>query len=475
MKIAFLHYHLKTGGVTTVIKQQLAAIDKKWQTVVFTGLPLADPFPADVVYTPELGYSSQYRTNFNPDDVAETIFHAINQKFKGPCDVLHVHNPVLAKNKRFLEILNSLQKRRITLFLQIHDFAEDGRPRDYFTDEYPPNCHYGVVNQRDYNILLAAGLKENGLHLLANSFNPDQFDHLSPKYKIARPFVLYPVRAIRRKNIGEAILLSLFIGSHRSLVITLPPNSPEDKRSYEGWKAFVKNCNLNVEFEKGLDQDFNSLVLAADSLVTTSITEGFGFSFLEPWLFNKLLWGRSLPDICRDFIYKGLRLEHLYTALLVPMDWIDRHRFTQRWVDCVQKAYYLFNLPIDEVLISQAFDAMIENDVIDFGILDEAAQKEIITRLISSKSAVEKLVRLNPFLSMPGNVSNSHDLVQDNRRVIEENYNPAAYRQKLFSIYHKVAVRPVEHRIDKVALAKAFLDLAHFSLLKWGDYIDEMI
>jgi hypothetical protein len=29
MKIAFLHYHLKTGGVTTVLKQQLVAIGKK--------------------------------------------------------------------------------------------------------------------------------------------------------------------------------------------------------------------------------------------------------------------------------------------------------------------------------------------------------------------------------------------------------------------------------------------------------------
>ncbi len=472
MKIAFLHYHLKTGGVTTVIKQQLAAIGKKWQTVVFTGLPPAQPFPADFVYIPELGYSSQHQTDFNPDDVAKTIFDAINQKFKGQCDVLHVHNPVLAKNRRFLEILNSLQKRGLTLFLQIHDFAEDGRPRDYFTDEYPSNCHYGVVNQRDYDILLAAGLSENGLHLLANSINPGQFGHLSPKHKFERPFVLYPVRAIRRKNIGEVILLSLFIGSHRSLAITLPPNSPEDKKSYEGWKTFVENCNLNVEFEKGLDQDFNTLVLSADSLVTTSITEGFGFSFIEPWLFNKLLWGRSLPDICRDFTHRGLRLDHLYNALRIPMDWIDRRRFTQRWVDCAQHAYHLFSLSIDEVSTYQAFDRITENDVIDFGILDEVAQKEIIIRLISSKLAVEKLVRLNPFLSMSGNVSCNDDLVQDNRRVIEENYNPAAYRQKLFSIYHKVAARPVQHRIDKVTLAKAFLDLAHFSLLKWGDYVD---
>jgi hypothetical protein len=58
-----------------------------------------------------------------------------------------------------IKILKSLQKRGVNLFLQIHDFAEDGRPFDYFADEYPADCHNGVINQRDYEILLAAGLK----------------------------------------------------------------------------------------------------------------------------------------------------------------------------------------------------------------------------------------------------------------------------------------------------------------------------
>jgi len=29
MKIAFLQYHLKTGGITTVLKQQLVAVGEK--------------------------------------------------------------------------------------------------------------------------------------------------------------------------------------------------------------------------------------------------------------------------------------------------------------------------------------------------------------------------------------------------------------------------------------------------------------
>ena len=106
-----MHYHLKTGGVTTVLKQQLDAIGKKWPALVLTGLPPETSFPADVVHIPEIGYSSQYKKPIDPEDVAESIINAICNKFNGLCDVLHVHNPTLAKNKHFLEILNLCRKK----------------------------------------------------------------------------------------------------------------------------------------------------------------------------------------------------------------------------------------------------------------------------------------------------------------------------------------------------------------------------
>jgi hypothetical protein len=34
MKIAFLHYHLKTGGVTTVLRQPVETIGAKYQSAV---------------------------------------------------------------------------------------------------------------------------------------------------------------------------------------------------------------------------------------------------------------------------------------------------------------------------------------------------------------------------------------------------------------------------------------------------------
>jgi hypothetical protein len=470
MKIAFIHYHLKTGGVTTVLKQQLNAISDRCQTLVLSGLLPQAPFPARVIRIPGLAYSSQYRGQLDPGDTAQSILEAIHTEFNGPCDVLHVHNPTLAKNNHFLKILKSLQREGTRLLPRIHDFAEDGRPQDYFAEPYPTDCHYSVINGRDYDILRKAGLKPKGLHLLANTVTHPRKAPL-PEH-LPKPMALYPVRAIRRKNIGEAILLSLFFKTERTLSITLPPNSAADTKSYNSWKAFVINRHLKVEFDRGLSQDFTSSVMSADYLITTSITEGFGFSFLEPWLYGKMLWGRKLPDICQDFEQKGIHLQHLYDRLLVPVDWFDLHRFRTRWVNSVQDACRRFSHRIDDNHIQQAFELCTQGGNIDFGMLDEGSQKKVIDELIGDPKNSEVLVRLNPFLANPGNVSDKNSLIRHNRAAVDQRFNQNQYGRILAETYDRVAHRPVKQSIDKRVLVSAFLDLERFSLLKWSDFAE---
>jgi hypothetical protein len=42
----------------------------------------------------------------------------------------------------------------------------------------------------------------------------------------------------------------------------------------------------------------------------------------------------------------------------------------------------------------------------------------------------------------------------------------------MLNLYNKVVTTPVKQRIDKTALATAFLNLEEFSLLKWGEYVE---
>ena len=353
--------------------------------------------------------------------------------------------------------------------MQIHDFAEDGRPLAYFAEDYPANCHYGVINMRDYETMLKAGLKKKGLHRIANAVSPYNIDRQS---MIKKSNVLYPIRAIRRKNIGEAVLLSMFFKQQQRLIITLPPNSPADFDSYEGWKAFVRDQNLNVEFDKGLTHDFQTMVMSTEFLITTSITEGFGFSYLEPWIMGKLLWGRKLPAICRDFEMNDIRLNHLYNKLSVPVEWIGLKQFFEKWSSCVSKISKYFSIAITKTVIQNAFDSITRDGIIDFGVLDEASQKAAILTLIASRKNSEKLIQLNPFILRSGSIPEHRELIKSNQEAILQHYNLKRYGKRLREIYRKVSNSPVRHRIDKTALVSDFFNLEEFSLLKWSDYVE---
>jgi hypothetical protein len=466
MKIAFIHYHLKTGGVTTCLKQQLKALKSHCDMCVITGELPPDVFPAKTIYVPELAYSSVYRKPYAPEKVAAKVIQKIRTHFDGPCDIVHVHNPLLAKNSKFLWFLKLLQQEGLNLLLQVHDFAEDGRARLYFHEDYPTDCHYCVVNSRDYQILLKCGLKKQGLHQL---FNCVSLPQLPPEPVAEEPYIVYPIRAIRRKNIGEAILLSLFFDAQERLAITLPPNSAADMVSYEAWKAFAAKYRLPIEFDQGLDTPFETIVGSARYLLTTSITEGFGFSFLEPWLYHKYVSGRKLDDICNDFEVRGIDLGHMYSQLMVPLEGFDANGYYRQWNRTIMGAARKFDLQIDTAQIRCAYEVITEGGLIDFGLLAELYQKQVLRFLMSNKTHRQKLLIRNPLLAEISNRTDQQNRIEANRNAIVRNYNMDQYRQTLLDLYARVATTPVKQRVNQKKLLAEFFDLKRFSLLKWGD------
>jgi len=470
-KIVFIHYHLKTGGVTTVLRQQIEALKDVCQVLLLTGEPSEISFPVEVVHIPELAYfDGSPDQDFKPEEVAESIINVIKERFNDKCDLIHVHNPVIAKNVNFLSILRHLQKNGIRLFLQIHDFAEDGRPLFYYKkDEYTADSHYGVINSRDYKILSGAGLKKEGLHLIPNIV--DCFGGCRPEVATSN-IALYPVRAIRRKNIGEAILLSIFFKHNETLAITLPPYSPLDVESYSGWKDFVRENRLNVEFEAGLQKNFSELVQSARFIITTSITEGFGFSFLEPWMSKKVVWGRKLPGICDGFEDNGIDLGHLYNRLFVPVNWIGRKNLYRRFKAAMMKNINIYKSRIYSEKVAESCKKIVENENIDFGLLDESFQKDIIRRVLSDRKDAERLLLLNPYMAIPGDLPDDKRLLKNNLKVVKERYNIAAYKENLLKIYSTVVKNRVRQGINRDLLLKSFLNPEELSLLKWGDYVE---
>ena len=205
-------------------------------------------------------------------------------------------------------------------------------------------------------------------------------------------------------------------------------------------------------------------------MVTTSITEGFGFAFLEPWTAGKVLQGRRLGDICTDFEGNGLRLDFLYDRLDVPVEWFDADGFFQAWQRTVIHAAETFGHSVAQEGINDFSSRRARDGVMDFGLLNERCQRQVLAHLLSDPGAKKHLASLNPRIFFPGPENDMSEILENNRTVVTRHYGMEDYREQLLSIYERVVHQPVHQRIDKQVLLDAFFDLDRFSLLKWGAY-----
>ena len=113
---------------------------------------------------------------------------------------------------------------------------------------------------------------------------------------------------------------------------------------------------------------------------------------------------------------------------------------------------------------------MIQEGLIDFGMLDEAFQMKVIYHLLKDRDKRKKLADLNPFLALPGSVENEKEIVENNLKTITQYYNKEIYGKKLIRIYNHIVLKPVRQHIDKERLLSSFLQPENFHLLKWGSY-----
>lgn len=468
MKIAIIHFHLKTGGVTSVILAQCRTLLQLGHKVmVICGQKPDHTFAFKVATVPGLAYDERREVFSPPVQIAADILAAVSAVWPRGADIIHVHNPTLAKNRDLQAVLKSLQHSGVRLLCQIHDFAEDGRPNAFFKDDYLADCHYAVLNRRDFSRLKVAGLCEKGLHLLPNPVKNVQGQPIGTPN---RGPVLYPVRAIRRKNIGEAILLSLFWGDH-PLWITLPPNSATDAVSYRQWRAFAEKHRLPVVFEVGLRMDFAALMHASRFVLSTSITEGFGYAFLEPWLFGKFLRGRLLPEVCQDFIDNGIELNHLYRDLKISLDLLDHQALAATWQNSFARANAMLNLPSSNQVCRRAWHEITADGRIDFALLDEVFQRKVICALLTTPSLRANLIKMNFVPGSSAQHASEQVTIARNRQAVLRAYHSGRYAQRLLSVYQQTLATPVHHAIDKNRLAQSFLQPHAFSLLKWGDVL----
>ncbi len=425
LKIAIVHYHLNPGGVTRIIQSQIQSLKSDTTKIKIICGFCPDPEQyrqagIELIINNELNYI--YPESISADKLSH-IYKSLNDFFRkviNKDEIIHFHNLNLAKNPVATKVISDMASEGYFVVNHIHDFAED-RPQNWdfikkVIEEhfkanlrnilYPDLSNYlvAVLNSFDLDRIKENGINEKRRFLLPNpvGFLPGKDinnKHLCASkirqklnLKAGKKIITYPVRVIRRKNIGEFILLSTLFKTEAHWLVTLPPKNPIEIKPYEKWKIFCRKERIPVNFEVGLSVEFNDLIYASDFCITTSIREGFGMVFIEPWLFGTPVIGRDIPYVTKDLKKLGMNFSGFYQ-----------------------------NMHIDK-------------DNIDFIDLSMEDQMEYIHRVNGSDAKKQDLMMMNPILNnFFQSVSNK--IISNNVKVIKENFSLERYKERLYAIY----------------------------------------
>lgn len=500
MKIAIVHHHFDPGGVTSVVLAhlngltQLAPSLRPSQVLLLHGgrssaIDLAvvrTQFPSLTVKLteiPQLEYdqplgetaTSQSETRAPDSCLAEAIEVALrDSNFDSNETILHVHNPTLGKCVSLPPALRKLAANGWALLLQIHDFAEDLRPRNLaslfqasraqdlsgLTNWLYPSgeaVHYATLSTRDAGLLRKRIVPESRLHVVPNPIVANVGtlpDRESSRREIDRhlgidpasQYMLYPVRGIQRKNVGEVLLLSLMLGPSVTFSVTLPPTTPIEKASWLRWQRWARELKLPLIFGSGLHPEITLQQnrAAADRILSTSVAEGFGLVFLESWLMERSVVGRDLPGVTDDFREAGVVLDGLYDRIRLPL---SRGEKLAALADN-EKAYRLTWNALPESLRSacrwdkRLKKSQTEVDHLDFAQLTPRWQGKVLYKMANEPGFINACRALNGALLESFDAPSDGQLISDNRRQVANQYSPKKIAEGLVSVYQSLLQQP---------------------------------
>jgi len=488
LRVAIVHYHLRPGGVTRVIEHALRSLSSHAvRAVVVCGESAQTGWErlGDVRVVEGLGYTDA-ASGRGEEDITSRLRDVAAEALGAQPDVWHIHNHSLGKNAALPAAVARLAEEGDRLLLQMHDFAEDGRPGNYrFLMErlgggegdrlgerlYPcgAHVHYAVINERDMAFLRRAGVGKRELHFLANALNVEEWGNGLGSEEVVTDnhIYLYVTRAIRRKNLGEFLLWSVMGKAGERFEVSRAPKNPSARRIYDRWVAFARSLNLPVEFEVGARRNVGAaqLMSRAHALVSTSVAEGFGLAFLEPWAAGRAMLGRGLPEVTGALRAAGLDLSHLYSRLDVPLEWIGRDVLRRRFAAGMERSLAAYGRGLTRDAVERALSAAVCDEMVDFGRLDEEMQEGIIRRLAASAGDRRCLrpERLEPAVSW-------ESVIEANRDVARREFSLERYGERLMEVYNAVAESGASETgcLNSRVLLDGFLAPERFMLLRAG-------
>ncbi|MCH2118622.1 MAG: hypothetical protein MK161_13075 [Pirellulales bacterium] len=505
MQLAIIHYHLNRGGVSQVILNHLkslaapnSGLEIERVAILYGGRraewpePLLDkPLPFELILIPvsDLEYDMFSETGVR--DLTTSMRSLLaTHGFHHDDTILHIHNHALGKNAALPDTIVELVKDGYRVLLQVHDFIEDFRPENYRhldsvlachdSDElsarlYPQSrgIHYAVLNRRDHHVFMKAGVASEQLHWLPNSVAnfvqfPDRSEArqaLGKKLEISDQQILmtYPVRGIRRKNLGEMLLLSALDPRNSVYAVTLSPLNPVEAESFARWDRLAGQLQLPCRFDTGgkAGLDYSTIVAATDCMLTTSVAEGFGMVFLEAWLAGCPLAGRNLPEITADFSAAGIGLEMLYNELRIPLLMVDQKMVRERLIDTYHLVCASYNQPpIEPVSLDRQLDQLMEEGCIDFAFLDGALQEKVIRAVAGSTRLTDNVLDANSNLNQTFQIDpdRTAGMIDRYASVVRNQFSVDSAGKQLKQVYERVYDSPGSGNIEPLPQGQAILN-----------------
>lgn len=429
MTLFIFHYHLNPGGVTRIIDLQIDALKLIWPglsiCIVAGDCPDTSKYEKkdiSIIVNPDLDYLN------DSTELLSGKFNRIHSFIKRTCsknDILHFHNLNLGKNPLLTLAVAKLAYEGFNIINHAHDFSEDRPHNQFFLKSiiedvfheslqkimYPDLNNFVIVVLNSFDLIRLArnNIGSDRCYLLPNPVflenKKSEISDLAIRKNIveklnlceSKLIITYPVRVIRRKNIAEFVLLATLFQDIANWVVTQPPKNPKEIEEYNKWKEFCTDENISIVWEAGNQVNFEQLIQISDYCITTSIQEGFGMVYLEPWLLDTPVIGRDLPMITVDLMSAGVSFPFLYTNLFVS----DKKEIHE---------------------------------------LSFEGQKEFIRELKKSARLKDKLLEMNLFLNkfpIPVNLP----LIHKNKGVILREYSLEKYGQRLNEIYRRIIKR----------------------------------
>lgn len=408
MPIVIIHYHLDAGGVTEVITRASEAMMEAGipHLILAGGTHAAMCSGKFVRHIQGLSYRD---LAVDPDatSLLGEIRETVAQTFGSAPVTWCFHNHSLGKNPLIPEIIKLLALSHERIVLHIHDLIENGRPENLsrvldITHFYPqnPRIHYVFLNSRDHRIFVDAGLPSDRAHILPNPTPARKVTGQTPVPQ-PHPMVFYPVRGIRRKNLGEVALFSILAPTGTRFAISRAPTDGTSRKHHDDWKFQVEHHSLPVDFDVtdhlippgGRDATFESWCSQSTHWITTSIAEGFGLAYFDATASGKPFIGRKLENIA-DQLPQSTD-SRFYDHLLIPASWIDQSRLKCDVSKRINKLSNAWNRQFDPQTIDSIMEHLDKSGYFDFGNLPEDFQLDVLIQTLDEKNQSEILIQQN--------------------------------------------------------------------------------